>query len=223
MTTISNDKIDKLLKDISSIKSTINRNKPVFQQIFSLVPFRWLMLFTSLSVIGFSLFIYFLVQNYGGFSSIPTTLKYIIYFSLAADAVILQIFKLKSYSASVKQIDPVLTLGWWFREFYSSKIAHIYISLVILLIFFCIIFIIQNVPYFIIPTISIGFALISICFGVMLQIKYSLIIGYWFLLTGMVTVIFDSIPAAIVLTISVGGGFLLMSLIGFLSSKSMEN
>ncbi len=222
MENLNNEQIEKLLEDISSIKTVINRNRPVLQQLFNLAPFRWFLLMVGLSTIGFSLLIFILMQHYGSFDSIPGTLRYIIYAAIAVCAIVMQIWKGRAYLASAQQINRGFTLGWAFKEFYSNKIAHIYVSLVLLVVFFSVFFVAHNIPYFIIPTISIGCALICISYGVILQIKYSLIIGYWFLITGICTIIFCSIPATIALSINLGCGMLILSFSGFLASASKE-
>lgn len=53
MSTVTENKIDKLLEDISSIKTVINRNKPLLQQILNPAQFRWLGLLAGISITFF--------------------------------------------------------------------------------------------------------------------------------------------------------------------------
>ena len=85
MKTISDDQVERLLEDISEIKSVINRNKPVLQQVFNPGRYRLLSFLVGLSYIGFSLLIFFLMRHYGSFVAIPATLRIIIYVGIAAD------------------------------------------------------------------------------------------------------------------------------------------
>lgn len=222
MKNTNNDQIEKLLEDISFIKTTINRNKPLLRQILNLAVFRWFLLMVGFSIIGFSMLIFFLTQYYGSFGAIPGTLKYLIYAAIAVDLIILQIWKGKAYSASVRQFDRNLTLGWLLKEFYSNKISLIYVSHVLLMVFLSIFFIVRHIAYFIIPTISLITALISISYGVILHIRYTLAVGYWLFITGIVTLIFSSIPAPIALSITFGCGMLILSLSGFIAFKSKK-
>jgi len=222
MKKINNDQIERLLEDIVLIKATINRSKPVLYKILNLGVFRWYLLMVGFSIIGFSMLIFFLTQYYGSFAAIPNTLKYIIYAAIAVDGIILQIWKGKAYSASVRQFDQNLTLGWLLKEFYSNKISLIYVSHVILMIFLSIFLILRHIPYFIIPTISIITAMISISYGVILQIRYTLFVGYWLFITGIVTLIFSSIPAPIALSMTFGCSMLILSFSGFLDFKSKK-
>lgn len=222
MNSISNQEADRLLEDIASIKQVINRNKPVLKRLFNLAPFRWFLLTVSLVIIGFSLLILLLVQNFGSYSSIPGTVKIIYFVAMAVFAVILQVWKGGAYLASAKRINRNFTLGWAFKEFYSSSISQIYILFVGLMIFFTVFFIIKNSPYFIIPVFSICVALISICYGVILQFRYGLIVGYWFLLTGICTIVFNSIPAPVAIIMTMGCGMLLFTYWAFKVSGSKD-
>ena len=222
MKTMDSDQIERLLEDITLIKTAVNRNKPLLRQVFSPARFRWFMLIAGLSVIGFSLLIYLLMGRYGGFGSIPAALKYPLYAAIAADLGFLQIWKLKRFSVSVKRIDQDLTLGWFFREFYSGRIVHLWVPLIVLVVFFSILFLVHDIPYYIVPTISIGYGLLSNFVGTMLEIRYSLIVGYWFLITGIATIVFPSIPGPIALCMTIGCGLLIFSIAGFLHSGSKE-
>jgi len=220
MKTIDNDQIDRLLEDISSIKTVVNRNRPLLQMVFHPARFRWFMLATSLSLIGFSLLIFFLMQHYGGFGAIPGALRYGIYIAIAAVSIFLQIWKLRRLSISVKEVDRALTLGWFLKEFYSSRITHLYVPLVVLIVFLCIYFGVNGIPYFIVPTISIGYGLLCNFVGTMLQIRHTLLVGYWFLGTGICAILFSFIPGPVALAITVGCGLLIFSISGFLSREA---
>jgi hypothetical protein len=217
------EQIDRLLEDITSIREVINRNKPILNQLFNLAPFRWFMLTTGIIIIGFSFLFYFLVQHYGSYGAIPGTLKYSIYVALILSALIIQVWKGLAYSASAKRINKNLTLGWAFSTFYSNRIAHIYISHVVLMFFFTFLFIVRHMAFYIIPAFSFGMALIAISYGVMLHARYGLITGYWFLITGVLTILFKSIiPAPFAVILTIGCGMLIIAFYGFLASRVKE-
>ena len=222
MKTINNDQIDRLLEDISSIKAVINRNKPILQQVFNSGRFRLFAFLCALSYIGFSMLIFFLMRYYGSFGSIPDTTRYIIYAAIAADFVFLQILKRRGFLVSAKEIDQSLTFGWLIKELYSYPIVHLYVPLTALMFFLSIYFIVNDIPYFIIPTVSIFFGLQSNFMGTILEIRQGLIVGYWFLVTGVCTIIFSSIPAPIALSMTLGCGMLILFILGCLSSGSTE-
>ncbi len=222
MKTIDNDQIERLLEDISSIKATINRNRPVLQQVLNPARFRWFMLLVALSVIGFSMLVYFLMQHYGSFGATPGTLRTILYIAIAADVVFLQIWKLRSFSVSVRKVDQRLTLGWFFKEFYSPRIVHLWVPLILLVVFLSIFFVVNDIPYFIVPAVSIGYGLLCNFVGTLLEVRHSLVIGYWFLITGVCTIILSWIPGPVALSITLGGGMFIYAISGFLSSEPRE-
>lgn len=220
METINGGQIEKLLEDISSIKSVINKNKPLLQQVLNPAHFRLFTLLAAISIIGFCLLIYFLMQHYGNFSSIPRTTRYIIFAAMAADWVFMQIMKRRTFLRTGKRIDPTFTIGRLLKEFFTYRIAHVYVPMMILIIFLSIYFIYQDVPYYIVPVLSIGVGLLYNFIGSFTEIRQYLILGYWFLITGVGVIIFNNIPAALSLSITLGCGLLIFSALGCLAAHA---
>lgn len=219
MQTIDNDQIDTLLEDISTIKAAIHKNRSALQQVFHPARFRWFMLAAGLSIIGYAVLIHFVIQHYGGFGQIPNTLRYLIYAAICADVVILQLWKLKRFSFSIQKVDQTLNLTWFFKEFYASRIANLWIPLIGLVVVLSIYFYMNHIPYFIVPTVSIGYGLLCNFVGTMLQIRYTLVAGYWFLISGICVIFLNFIPGLIALALTLGFGILLFAFSGFLSKE----
>jgi hypothetical protein len=156
MDTINGGQIEKLLMDISSIKSVINKNKPLLQQVLNPAHFRLFTLLAAISVIGFAMLIYFLMQHYGSFSAIPDTARYIIFAAMAADWFFMQYLKRRIFLKTGKRIDPTFTISRLLKEFFTYRIAHVYVPVMVLIIFLIIYFIYENIPYYIVPAVSIG-------------------------------------------------------------------
>ncbi len=220
MDTLNGGQIEKLLEDISSIKSVINKNKPLLQQILNPAHFRLFTLLAAISIIGFASLIYFLMQHYGSFSSIPRTTRYIIFGAMAADWVFMQILKRRTFLNTGKRIDPTFTIGRLLKEFFTYRIAHVYVPVMVLIIFLIIYFIYENIPYYIVPAVSIGVGFLYNFIGSFTEIRQYLILGYWFLITGVGVIIFNSIPAPISLSITLGCGLLIFSALGCLSARA---
>jgi len=222
MKTVSNDQIERLLDDISEIKSVINRNKPVLQEVFNPGRYRLFFFLTGMSYIGFSLLIYFLMRHYGSFGAIPGTLRITIYVGIVADFGFLQILKRRSILASVRNVDQNLTIGWLFKELFSYRIVHLYVPLMVLVIFLSVYFIVKGNPSYIVPTIAIFYGLLTNFMGTIFEIKQSLIVGYWLIITGILALIFSSIPPLIALSMTLGCGMLIYSISGSFSLGSEE-
>jgi hypothetical protein len=219
MNTITESNIDKLLEDVSSIKTVINRNKPLLQRLLHPARLRLFFLLVGLNLIAICLVLFFLIQHYGFFAAIPKTGRIIIYAALAVDLVLIQIFKRKVFLSSARKIDPKLTLMGILREIFTFRIIHVYVPIVVLVILLGFYFGHHRIPYYIIPTISIGVGLLYNCIGSIIDIRQYLIFGYWTLVTGVLAILFTVVPALIVLAVSIGGGMLLMSLSGFFSQE----
>lgn len=112
-----------------------------------------------------------------------------------------------------------LTLSWFYKEFVPHRYDHISLSSGFLFYFLIVYFIIKDIPYFIIPFLSIIYGLI-ILFPIGLSIKHSLITGYYFLVTGICLLIFNTIPAPIAVSISIGAGSLIGAVLGYINQKS---
>lgn len=223
MKTIDTEQVERTLEDIASIKEVINRNKPiiqmvaVWQQLMNLRNFRLLWLLWGISVTFFSMLFYFLVDYYGNYGAIPGKLKWIIYIAIAIDAVFLSIIKLRLVSSLLKKQN--LTLSWFIKEFIPNRYDHISLSSGFLFYFLIVYFIIKDIPYFIIPYLSIFYGLIMLL-PIGLSIKQSLITGYYFLVTGICLLIFNTIPAPIAVSISIGAGSLIGAVLGYINQGS---
>ena len=221
MKTIDNEQVEKLLEDIASIKEVINRNEPVIQQVINLAHFRLLSLLAGICISFFSFLFYALINIYGTHSEIPSTFKWIIYTAIFIITVVITVMKQRLYLSSLKKIDSTLTLSWWFGELFSNRFVHIYLSSIFLNIFLIFFFIHKGIPYFIIPSIALWIGLFGIA-GTMLYIKHSLVMGYWFFITGIGLIIINTMPVTIAVFISFGIGFILLGLLGYIDQKSRK-
>jgi hypothetical protein len=219
MNTVTENNIDKLLEDISSIKTVINRNTPLLQRLLHPARLRLFFLVVGLNLIAFCLAIYFVIRHFGYFGAIPEQVRMIIWGSLLVDIFFIQVFKRRVFLTSAHKIDPKLTIMGILKEFFTSQILHVYAPIVVLVIFFGFYFGHHRIPYYIIPTISIGVGLLYNCVGSILNIRQYLLFGYWTLVTGVLAILFPVAHTLIVLAVSMGGGMLLMSFSGFFSKE----
>ena len=219
MNTVTVNNIDKLLEDISSIKTVINRNKPLLQRLLHPARLRQFFLIVGLNLIAVCLVLFFLIQHYGYFTAIPYPGRVIIYMVLAIDVILIQIFKRRVFLSSAQKIDPKLTLMGILKEIFTFRIIHVYVPIIVLVILFGFYFGHHRIPYYIVPTTSIGVGLLYNFIGSIIDIRQYLLFGYWTLVTGVLATLYPVVPALIVLAVSIGGGMLLMSLSGFFSKE----
>jgi hypothetical protein len=223
MKTIDNEQIERVLEDIASIKEVINFDYSIIRQVFAFAHFRRLSLLVGISIIGFSMLFYFLMGYYGNYGAIPVKLKWSIYIAIAIDAVILQIMKIRLFSGLLKKSDQNLTLSRSFKSFFkkspSDPSKHFFSSTIFLFYFLIVFFIIRGIPYYIIPACSIFCGLVGF-FMVILGLKHYLIWGYWSFVTGICLLIFNTIPAPIAVSITLGVGGLISAVFGYMDQKS---
>jgi hypothetical protein len=220
MKTIDNDQIERTLEDIASIKEVINSDYSIIRYIASFTHTRLISLLSGISVIGFSMLFYFLMDYYGNYRVIPTELKWIIYIAIAIDACFLTIMSVRLVWSALKKSDPSLTLSSLFQKKTAPDWhTHIFLSTTFLFFFLIVFFIIKGIPYYIIPTNCLLYGLLAFS-NVSLGIKHSLIMGYWCFVTGICLLIFNTIPAPIAVSISMGVGCLIMAVLGYMDQKS---
>ena len=209
----SNDKqIDQLIEEISSIKSIINKNKSLLRQVLLPAHFRMLALFSGFSIILFSMIFYYFMNVYGGYSFIPGHIKMIIYGAIVVDWIVLAVMKYSNFMKPLLNIDDRYTIGRLLSEFFSFRIVHVYVPLIVLAICICLYLSHQNNAYYIIPTISITIGLFYNFLGSIIEVKQWLLTGYWLLVTGLIVLLLGSIPAPVAISISMGCGMLLFAI-----------
>jgi hypothetical protein len=75
---------------------------------------------------------------------------------------------------------------------------------------------------FLVPIISIGIGLIYNSYDTLLNIDEFLWISYWFIVTGCIVMVYNSISPLLGLSLTIGGGLLLLSAIWYLPQKKMR-
>ena len=215
MEIIDNEQIEKTLEDIASIKKIINRNKPIIQKLLDFTHYRLIFLLVGISVTVFSMLFYFLKGYYGSYEAIPDELNFFVYIAIFIDGIFITILEYRCYVNSLKNIDQSFTLYSLVKELFSHRYKHLVFAVLFLDILLIVFFSIKGIPYFIIPTFAILLGLL--CLAVtMLYIKHLLVMGYWWIITGIVLLIFNTIPAPIALTISFGIGYILFGVLYYI-------
>ena len=212
MNTTKSDQLEKLSEDILSIKSVINKNKPLLRQILLPVHFRLVSIILGISIILFAMLYYYFIKNYGGYSLIPRHIKGIIFIAIISDWIFIGVLKQSNWLKSLLKINSKYTLNRALSELFSYRIIHIWLPMVVLIIYLSIYFWMNGLLYYIIPTISIGYGIMMNFIGAITEIRQYLISGYWFLITGIIILVISTIPATIAISLSLGCGMLLFAL-----------
>jgi len=212
---MTDSQVDKLLRDISSIKATISQNRHVIRLILLPAHFRLLYLLFGLSVIGFSVAFHLLIRHHGSFEAIPTIIKSTVYTAIVMDWILLGLIKWLKLADSLSKIDKRFTVPFFLQEFFSFRIVHVYLPLLTLMICMSIIFVQRSANFYVIPTVAVGLGLVHNFIGSVTQIRQWLISGYWFLATGLFLLAKGSIYAPLAASLSLGVGCLLFAVSGW--------
>jgi len=222
MNAMTDSQVDKLLRDISSIKATISQNRYVIRLILLPAHFRLLYLLIGLSIIGFSVAFHLLIRHHGSFEAIPTIIKSTVYTAIVMDWILLGLIKWLKLAESLSEIDKRFSLPLFMQEFFSFRIVHVYLPLMILMICISIIFVQRNTNFYVIPTIAVGIGLVHNFIGSVTQLRQWLISGYWFLTTGLFLLAQGPMNAPLAASLSLGIGCLLLAVTGWTSQPSNE-
>ncbi len=212
MTTIDNSQIEKLLEDVSSIKHAISKNKSALRLILLPQHYRLLAFLIGIIIIVYSAVYYFLVEKYGSYNMIPDSIKNIGYSVIAITWALLAFLKIYKLESSLSKVDKKYSLSRTLFEFFSFRIIHIYVPLMVILVVFIVHFANNDLSYYIIPSISITFGIMYNFLGAMTEIKQYLVTGYWMASIGVFGVIYPSISGPVILAASIGIGMLLFAI-----------
>lgn len=211
MATIDDQQIERMLEDIASIKTVVNRNRPILNQILLPGHFRFFSLIAGVSIVGFALAFFFLIGRYGSYAEIPIDIKSALHALIVLDWLFLAFLKWSRWGKGLLRIDRRFTLWRALEELFSFRIVHVYLPLTGVMVLLCVFLAHQN-AYYIIPTISIFCGLMYNFIGVITELRQWLLPGYWFLLTGSLFFI-GPISAPLAIAISLGGGNLIFAAI----------
>lgn len=222
MNAMTDSQVDKLLEDISSIKATISQNRQVIRLILLPAHFRLLYLLVGLSVIGFSMVFHLLIRHHGSFEAIPDPIKSTVYSAIVMNWILLGVIKWLKLAASLSKTDKRLSVAYFLQEFFSFRIVHVYMPLLILTICIGALFAQRNEPFYVIPTIAVGIGLLHNFIGSVTQLRQWLISGYWFLATGFLLLATSPMYTPLAASLSLGGGCLLFAVSGWAFRPSNE-
>ncbi len=220
MVKISADQVDKLLEDISSIKSVLSKNKPVLKQLLLPTHFRVISFISGASIIVLAAVYYYLLLRYDYYYGIPEGIRQLLIGIIAAIYILTVVLKRILWVRSVKRLDKRYTFGAIVKIIYTHQLVHIWVPILTTIIFFTGYFAYMDQERYIIPTISIGLGILYNSIGGMTRLWQYLIIGYWFIVTGVMTVVFAEVSALVFLALSPGCGLLFFA---FMSGESDQD
>ena len=221
MEQLTNNQIDKVMEDISWIKSILNQNKRVIQLLMLPTHYKWSYLVLGFSLIGFSLLYHLLMEHYGSFALIPKGYKAGIGFLIFLAYITLGIFRLHVTRPSLMKIDKRYTLGFLAREM-SFGIVHVVLPLFVLVCFMAVFLGQRDATYYMVSTVALCMGVIHNYIGTITRIWQWLVSGYWFLATGIYFLYCGPAYVPFAVSVSLGGGCLLYFIFSWIPPASRE-
>ena len=222
MEKVTDSQIEKLMEDISLIKSAISRNKNVTRMILLPTHFKLLYLVSGISIIGFSLIFYLLLEHYGNYTAIPGNSKNLVIGLIFLVWVLVVFIKYYKWGDSLSKIDERYDLEYGFGRMFSFPVVHVTFPLLILIVVICVFCFKHDLAYYIIPAVSIGMGLLHNFYGSVTNLWQWIASGYWFLATGLFFLVFGPVSVPFAVSISLGCGSILFSLIGWIPQASKK-
>ncbi|MCP4020763.1 MAG: hypothetical protein GY729_02875 [Desulfobacteraceae bacterium] len=198
---MNEEQIEKLLEDISSIKSVLRQNRPLVQKIFDPAPLRNLLYAYSLTFIVFPLLFYFSIQYYGGYDLIPEGIRT---FLIGVSCFTL------FFLAAIKWMNRALLK--MAGMIFTGRFGHLIFPNLILAVFLCFILARHGQHYYMVPAFAFCQGIQLNFYGCITGIKRYFLAGYWLLITGVIAIVFTSISPMIHLALTQGIGWILLAL-----------
>jgi|WetSurMetagenome_2_1015567.scaffolds.fasta_scaffold00061_29 hypothetical protein len=219
MDSLSSEQLEQLARDIAFVKKAIEKNSSILNRIDFRGSLRLTVLLSALSIFLFCGIFQLLDAHFGGFWAVPAYLKAIVFCAIALDITVLGILKNMGVLKSARSLDPGMSLFHLIREYYSARMYHHFIPTGLVLLFACIFAWETGHARLLIPFISIGVGLLYNTFNTFLRIDEFLIFGYWFIVTGCILVVFNSVSPLLGLSLTLGCGLLLLSFLWYLPQR----
>jgi hypothetical protein len=205
--------IARVIRDLNEIKAAVKRNSPVLREIVTARFFWWLFLIFGVAVVGFSLLMHFLVLHYGGYASIPLSLRLTFWIVASIAGIVMYAFRIRGVIRTLKKIDSRLTLLSILGDHNLGEFFHIYGPVAVIAAGLSVYFSRTGQGIYIIAVWGgcIGLVLNLIAFAVHLPEFY--VAGYWCLVSAAVSIFVPGVSASLWTAICIGGGCIVYAVV----------
>jgi hypothetical protein len=219
MEALNREQVDRLAEDIAFVKKAIEKNSSIVQRMDFRSSLRLVTLLTALSTFFFCGLFHVLIKHFCGFSGIPLPIKAVIFCAIALAAVVIGLLKNSGVLKSARNVEPGISLVRLIREYCSIRMFHHFVPMGLVLIFSCAYAVGTGNIRFVIPLLSIGAGLVYCNLDTMLRLDEFLWASYWFIVTGCIVLVFNTISPLLSLCLTLGCGLLVLSAMWYLPQK----
>lgn len=211
--------INTLIEDVSYIKAMITKNNPFLYEAGISKGMQIVTLATGILTILFSGVFQWLIIKYGTFSLIPSEIRLPLFVVLGIFLVVIGFYKQHTIFSTVKTSNPTCTFTSMIANIYNRHVIHAYLPPAIITLSLSIYFLQSGHVHLLIPTIAIGLGLITNGAAIGFRISEMFVMGYWLLLSGVISLVFNHISSCISLSYTIGLGFIFFSIAAHISSR----
>ena len=207
---IDSNQLEQLKTDLVSIKTALQKNNGVLQDIFN-TPFLVAIEFVAgFAITALSMLFYFVLQAFGSFEAIPAVWQWTLIGVLIVVSLGIGFMKIISVKFSPR---AMVSKNGYFQIFIKLLPPYVnlhYYTVCALTIFFGVFFGVTGQFHYMITALGIGAGLMFVSFGSLLDSWEFTICGFWQLVTGIVAGFITQIHPAIWMTVVFGIGYLMM-------------
>lgn len=222
MIQINDRQLQKLLDDIASIKSVISENHQIIKQLLLPIHFRVISFLAAIFIIGLSAAYYYFLLIHGSYYQIPKDIRIFLLIVIGISYLTVVSLKRILWIKSVHKINKEITFGQLVKNIYSYQLFHVWIPIFALMIYLIVHLCLVDAEYYIVGVASIGMGIIYNSIGGFTRIWQYLVTGYWLIVTGLLSLLFDDISPFVWLAVSPGLGFFIFALISGNSAVELK-
>jgi hypothetical protein len=222
MEQFSPEQVERFAEDIAFVRRAIQKNISVLQQMDFRSSLRLTVLLAAIGTFLFCALFHFAMKHFGGYAAIPVTIKVILFSTLALVAAAIGLVKNSGIMKSARTADPSVSLSRLMREYYTIKVYHHFVPLVLVIAFGVIYASVTGAPQLVIPIAAIGVGLVCNSFGSLLRVDEFLWASYWLIVTGGIVLIFHSISPLLGISLTAGCALLLTAAALYLPQKKQQ-
>ena len=219
MEALTREQVDQLAEDFAFVKKAIEKNSAILQRIDFRFSLRLVTLLSALAIFFFCGLFHLLIKHFNGFFFIPISIKAVVFCAIALVAVALGFLKNSGVLKSARIVEPGISLMRLIREYYSIRMFHHFIPLGLVFLFSCAYTISAGNSRFLIPMLSIGAGLVYNSLDTLLRLDEFLWTSYWFVVTGCIVLVFNTISPLLSLCLTLGCGLLILSAMWYMPEK----
>lgn len=216
------EKLVSMMRNIESLKGLVRRKTLVLNQLDMSKHLRLVSLVSGMAILLFCLWLHLLLRSAGSFMEVPLAQKVVFLTSILIVTVLVSFVKTYSIARGARKIDEHFKAWSVVKEFFTMpEYRHSYLLWMLALSIALPVLGFRFGVEIIIPLLGILFGVICAFIGGIYADRLYYFLGYWFLLTGLLPLVFMDFGKLASVALTWGGGFLLFGF--FASFKKKEN